>query len=239
MLAVIIVFLVLLIIGMPVAFAIGLAGALFFIISPFVPYSIAVQKVVSSTQSLNMLSIPLFIFAGNLMNETGITKKLIQLSDTLVGHLPGHLGQISCVLSTLMGGVSGSANADAAMECRVLGPDMIRSGYSRGWSAAINGVSSLIVATIPPSMGLIIYGSVGDVSIGKLFIGGLLPGILMCACMMTAVHLSAKKRGYRPARTTRPTAKEVGKALLDSVWALMFPLKSVLAYLSMISGWAS
>ncbi|MCR4706875.1 MAG: TRAP transporter large permease [Clostridiales bacterium] len=224
MLAVIIVFLVLLIIGMPVAFAIGLAGALFFIISPFVPYSIAVQKVVSSTQSLNMLSIPLFIFAGNLMNETGITKKLIQLSDTLVGHLPGHLGQISCVLSTLMGGVSGSANADAAMECRVLGPDMIRSGYSRGWSAAINGVSSLIVATIPPSMGLIIYGSVGDVSIGKLFIGGLLPGILMCACMMTAVHLSAKKRGYRPARTTRPTAKEVGKALLDSVWALMFPL---------------
>ncbi len=87
MLAVIIVFLVLLIIGMPVAFAIGLAGALFFIISPFVPNSIAVQKVVSSTQSLNMLSIPLFIFAGNLMNETGITKKLIQLSDTLVGHL--------------------------------------------------------------------------------------------------------------------------------------------------------
>ena len=224
MLVVIITFLILLAIGMPVAFAIGIAGVLFFIITPFVPYSIAVQKVVAATQSLNMLAIPLFIFAGNLMNETGITKRLIRLSDTLVGHLPGHLGQISCVLSTMMGGVSGSANADAAMECRVLGPDMIKSGYSRGWSAAINGVSSLIVATIPPSMGLIIYGSVGDVSIGKLFIAGIIPGILMCAALMTAVHLSAKKRGYRRARQTRPTFKEVGKALLDSIWALMFPI---------------
>ncbi len=224
MLIVIIAFLLLLVIGMPVAFAIGIAGVLFFIMTPSVPYSIAVQKVVASTQSLNMLSIPLFIFAGNLMNETGITKRLIKLSNELVGHLPGHLGQVSCVLSTLMGGVSGSANADAAMECRVLGPDMIKSGYSRGWSAAINGVSSLIVATIPPSMGLIIYGSVGDVSIGKLFIAGLIPGIIMCAALMTAVHLSAKKRGYKPARETKPSAKDTGKALVESLWALMFPV---------------
>ncbi len=224
MLIVIIAFLVLLAIGMPVAYSIGIAGVLFFVANPDVPYSIAVQKVVSSTQSLNMLSIPLFIFAGNLMNETGITDRLIKLSNTLVGHLPGHLGQVSCVLSTLMGGVSGSANADAAMECRILGPDMVKSGYSRGWSAAINGVSSLIVATIPPSMGLIIYGSVGDVSIGKLFIAGLIPGIIMCAALMTAVHLSAKRRGYKPARQTRPSAGEIGKALAESMWALLFPI---------------
>lgn len=224
MLAVIIAFLVLLVIGMPVAFSIGIAGVMFFLVTPQVPYSIAVQKVVSSTQSLNMLAIPLFIFAGNLMNETGITKKLIELSNVLVGHLPGHLGQISCVLSTLMGGVSGSANADAAMECRVLGPDMLKNGYSKGWSAAINGVSSLIVATIPPSMGLIIYGSVGNVSIGQLFVGGIIPGILMCAMLMTAVHLSAKKRGYIPPRTTPAKPAEVGKALIDSIWALMFPV---------------
>ena len=158
------------------------------------------------------------------MNETGITKRLINLSNTLVGHLPGHLGQVSCVLSTLMGGVSDSANADAAMECRILGPDMVRSGYSRGWSAAINGVSSLIVATIPPSMGLIIYGSVGDVSIGKLFVAGIIPGIIMCVALMTAVHLSAKKRDYKRARETRPTPKEVGKVFLESIWALLFPI---------------
>ena len=224
MLIVMITFLVLLAIGMPVAFAIGIAGVLFFIINPSVPYSIAVQKVVSSTQSLNMLSIPLFIFAGNLMNETGITKRLIKLSNTLVGHLPGHLGQVSCVLSTLMGGVSGSANADAAMECRVLGAVMVKSGYSKGWSAAINGVSSLIVATIPPSMGLIIYGSVGDVSIGKLFVAGLIPGMLMCAALMTAVHVSAKKRGYKPAREKRSSLGEIIKAFVESLWALMFPV---------------
>ena len=224
MLMVFVLFLVLLVIGMPVAFAIGVASVMFFIVTPELPYGIAVQRVVSSTQSLNMLSIPLFIFAGNLMNETGITNKLVELSNTLVGHLPGHLGQVSCVLSTLMGGVSGSANADAAMECRVLGPDMIKAGYSKGWSAAINGVSSLIVATIPPSMGLIIYGSVGDVSIGKLFVAGMIPGILMCAALMTAVHISAKKRGYQPARTTKPSLPEVGKALVDSIWALLFPI---------------
>ncbi len=224
MLMVVITFLVLLMIGMPVAFSIGIAGVMFFVVNPTVPYSIAVQKVVASTQSLNMLSIPLFIFAGNLMNETGITKRLIKLSNTLVGHLPGHLGQVSCVLSTLMGGVSGSANADAAMECRILGPDMVKCGYSRGWGAAINGVSSLIVATIPPSMGLIIYGSVGDVSIGKLFVAGVIPGILMCAALMSAVHISAKRRGYKPARETKPSVGEVGKALVESLWALMFPV---------------
>ena len=89
----------------------------------------------------------------------------------------GHVGQVSCVLSTMMGGISGSSNADAAMESRVLGPDMIRNGYSRGWGAAINGISSLITSTIPPSMGLIIYGSVGEVSIGRLFVAGIIPGL--------------------------------------------------------------
>lgn len=224
MLTVVIVFLVLLVLGMPVAYSIGIAGALFFIMEPSVPYTIAVQKVVSSTQSLNMLAIPLFVFAGNLMNRTGITSRLVKLSNVLVGHLPGHLGQVSCVLSTLMGGVSGSANADAAMECRILGPEMLRCGYSRGWSAAINGVSSLIVATIPPSMGLIIYGSVGDVSIGKLFIAGLIPGLLMCVALMTATHLSAKKRGYAPAREHHASAGEIGRAFVDCIWALLFPV---------------
>lgn len=224
MLTVVVCFLVLLFLGMPVAYSIGIAGALFFIMEPSVPYSIAVQKVVSSTQSLTMLAIPLFVFAGNLMNRTGITSRLIKLSNVLVGHLPGHLGQVSCVLSTLMGGVSGSANADAAMECRVLGPDMLRHGYSRGWSAAINGVSSLIVATIPPSMGLIIYGSVGDVSIGKLFIAGILPGVLMCAALMLATHFSAKKRQYVPAREKPASPGEIGRAFVECIWALLFPV---------------
>lgn len=110
----------------------------------------------------------------------------------------GNIGQVSCLMSTLMGGVSGSAVADASMECRILGPEMNRLGYDRGWSAAINGLSGLIVATIPPSMGLIIYGTVGEVSIGRLFMAGWVPGILMCVLLMLAVTWSARRFGYKP-----------------------------------------
>ncbi|GHU42706.1 C4-dicarboxylate ABC transporter [Spirochaetia bacterium] len=222
--AVAIVFLVLLLLGMPVAFAIGVAGTMFFVVTPALPFSIVVQKVVSSSQSFTLLAIPLFVFAGNLMNNTGITSRLMKLANVLTGHMYGNLGQVSCVMSTLMGGVSGSANADAAMESRVLGPTMIERGYNRGYGAAINGISSLITATIPPSMGLIIYGSVGEVSIGRLFAGGFVPGFLMMAALMITVRFTAKKRGYLPERSKRASFKEILTSLVDSIWALLFPV---------------
>lgn len=221
---VIVVFLLLLLLGMPVAFAIGVAGTVFFVVTPGLPFSIAVQKVVSSSQSFTLLAIPLFVFAGNLMNNTGITSRLVKLSNVITGHMYGNLAQVSCVLSTLMGGVSGSANADAAMECRVLGPEMTKRGYAKGYSSAVNGITALITATIPPSMGLIIYGSVGEVSIGRLFAGGFVPGFLMMAALMITVRLTAKKRGYAPERFKPATFKEVGRALADGVWALLFPI---------------
>lgn len=221
---VVIAFLILLFLGMPVAFAIGISGAMFFIATPEIPPSIIVQKVVSSTQSFTLLAIPLFIFTGNLMNYTGITSRLIRLASVLTGHMYGNLGQVSCVLSTLMGGVSGSANADAAMECRVLGPEMTKRGYKKGYSAAVNGCTALITATIPPSMGLIIYGSVGEVSIGRLFAAGIIPGLLMMVALMLTVHITAKKKGYAPETTKRPTFLEIVKAAIDSIWALIFPI---------------
>lgn len=146
-------FLILLFLGMPVAFAIAVSGFSFFLMRPEIPWTILVQKSLSTTQSFTMLAIPLFIFAGNLMNNTGITSRLVKLANVLTGHMYGSIGQVSVVLSTLMGGVSGSAVADAAMECRILGPEMTKRGYAPGWAAAINCLSGLIVATIPPSMG--------------------------------------------------------------------------------------
>jgi len=219
------VFLVLLFLGMPVAFAIGLAGFAFMLATPNIPISISVQRIVAQTQSFTLLAIPLFIFAGNLMNATGITTRLVKLSRVLVGHLPGSLAQVSVILSTLMGGVSGSANADAVMECRILGPEMIRQGYSRGYGAAVNGLTAMITCTIPPSMGFIIYGSVGEVSIGRLFVGGVLPGFLMMAMMMFTVHFTAKRRGYvAPAEAKRPDSREVLSALWENIYALIFPV---------------
>ncbi len=221
---VVILFLVFLLLGMPVAFAIGISGAAFFFVTDGLPFTIIAQKVLSSTQSFTLLALPLFIFAGNLMNNTGITKRLLKLANLLTGHMYGHLAQVSCVLSTLMGGVSGSANADAAMECRILGPEMTKRGYKKGYSSAINGCSALITATIPPSMGLIIYGSIGEVSIGRLFAAGIVPGLLMMIALMIAVRFTSKRYGYRGENTRKPTAGEIVRAFIDSIWAILFPV---------------
>lgn len=217
------VFLIFLVLGMPVAFSIGISGLTFFLIREL-PMSVLVQKSISTSQSFTMLAIPLFIFAGNLMNSSGITSRLMKLANVLTGHMYGNIGQVSCVLSTLMGGVSGSAVADAAMQSRILGPEMTRLGYAKGWSAAVNGLSGLIVATIPPSMGLIIYGTVGEVSIGRLFMAGWLPGLLMMTFLMIACTISARKFGYKPERKERASLKEILNTITAGFWALMFPV---------------
>lgn len=224
MITVFVIFLILLLLGMPVAFAIGISGFTFFWFTDTIPLSITVQKALSTTQSFTMLAIPLFIFAGNLMNNTGITTRMMKLANVFTGHMYGNIAQVSVVMSTLMGGVSGSATADAAMESRILGPEMLKRGYTRGWSAGINGLSALIVATLPPSMGLIIYGSVGEVSIGRLFAAGILPGILMMVVLMTAVSLSARKRGYMPTEAKMANPRELLVACIDGIWALLFPI---------------
>ena len=219
----IIVFLVLLFLGMPVAFSIGISGLSFFLIRDL-PLTVLVQKSISTSQSFTMLAIPLFILAGNLMNSCGITKRLTRFCNACTGHMWGNMGQVSCLLSTLMGGVSGSAAADAAMETRILGPEMLRLGYSRGWSAAINGLSGLIVATIPPSMGLIIFGTVGEVSIGRLFMAGWVPGILMCVLLMLATSWSAHHFGYKPEHEKPAPFKEIITSFFESIWAMLFPI---------------
>jgi tripartite ATP-independent transporter DctM subunit len=224
MLLVVIAFLVFLAVGMPVAYAIGISGALFFVQHPELPFTMVVQLPISQTQNFPLLAVPLFVFAGNLMNETGITRRFIRLSTLLTGHMRGGLAQVSVVLSTLMGGVSGSAIADAAMEGRILGPDMIRQGYSKAWSANVIGFTALITATIPPGVGIILYGTVGEVSIGQLFAAGLIVGMLLMMMFMVTVAITARARGYRPAREKRASLREILASLRETVWALIFPI---------------
>lgn len=224
MLLVFLLFAIFLILGMPVAFAIGISGFVFFIQQPTLPFTMPVQLIISQTQNFPLLAIPLFIFAGNLMNNTGITSRLVNLSSALVGHRYGGLAQTSVVLSTLMGGVSGSAIADASMESRILGPDMIKQGYSRGYTAGINGFSALIVIAIPPSIGLVLYGSIGEVSIGRLFAGGIAPGLLMMLLLMVTVSITAKKRGYLPEKKKKTPLKEMLRIFFSGIWAILFPI---------------
>ena len=218
-----ILFLVLMFLGMPVAFAIGISFMLFYLLGP-APAMISVQKIVVSTQNFPLLAIPLFIFAGHLMNHSGITERLIKLSTVMTGWISGGLARVAIMLSALMGGVSGSAVADAAMEARVLGPSMVKSGLSKGYACASMTVGSLITATIPPSVGLIIYGYLGNVSIGRLFAGGIVPGVLMTIFLMATAYIIAKKRGYQPELKSRPPMREVLTATWESKWALVFPI---------------
>lgn len=224
MVAVIVVFIVLLLMGMPIAFVIGISSLVFFIGKPDLALDIASQKMVSATQSFTFLAVPFFLTAGNIMNASGITERLVKFAKTLTGHMIGGLAQVSVVLSALMGGISGSAVADASMEARFLGPSMLESGYSKGFVASILSYGGLITATIPPSLGLIVYGFVGDVSIGRLFVAGVIPGLLMTAVLMIPTHVISKKRGYRVENKRPPQAKEVLKSLRESFWALLFPL---------------
>ena len=217
-------FLILLFAGVPVGFAIGVSGLMFFFQHPEFPFTTVVQLPITQTQSITLLAVPLFIFAGNLMNASGITTKLIELSTLLTGHMTGGTAQVSVVLSTLMGGVSGSSNADAAMEARILGPDMLRQGYSKGYTACVIGFTSLITSTIPPGVGMILYGTVGNVSIGRLFAAGLLVGIVMMIVYMIVVWITASRAGYKPAREKKATAGEIFENLKTSWWALIFPV---------------
>ena len=224
MLLVAIAFTIFLIIGMPVAFAIGISGIIFFLQHPELPFTIPAQQTVSQTQNFALLAIPLFIMAGNVMNKSGITTQLLNLATVIAGRLKGGLAQVSIALSVLMGGVSGSAIADAAMQSRMLGSEMIKRGMSRGFTAGVLSFSSILTPIIPPGLGFIIYGTIGQVSIGRLFAAGLVTAILLWVGLAATVAVISRRRGYPAAREKRATVAEVGTALRGGIWALLFPI---------------
>jgi tripartite ATP-independent transporter DctM subunit len=229
MLLVIVLFLAFMLMGMPVAFAFGISGIAFFLQQGSLPLTIPVQLVLSQTQSFLLLAIPLFVLAGNLLNETGITERVLKLASVLTGHMRAGLAQSSMVLAASLGGITSSAIGDATMLSRVLGPGMVNRGYSRGFSAGVIGCSALITTMIPPGIGMVLYGSIGEVSIGRMFAAGFVPGILMTVFLMVAVSVTARLKGYRPERAKRAPLKEVAKTFVDSIWAFLFPVILIVA----------
>jgi tripartite ATP-independent transporter DctM subunit len=221
---VVILFFVFMVMGMPVAFAFGISGVAFFLLQPTLPFTMPVQLVLSQTQNFLLLAIPLFIFAGNLLNETGITQRVMRLASVLTGHMRAGMAQSNMVLAASLGGITSSAIGDAAMLSRVLGPGMVSRGYTPGFSAAVIGCSSLITTMIPPGIGLVLYGTIAEVSIGRLFAAGMVPGIAMTAFLMVAVGVIARRKGYLPERAARASLGEMARTFVDCIWAFLFPV---------------
>jgi TRAP-type mannitol/chloroaromatic compound transport system permease large subunit len=188
--------------SIPIAFALLAATMAYFTFGNVgSPPDLILQRFITSASSFPLLAVPFFIMVGEVMNFSGISSSLMKFADVLTGHMKGGLAQVNVVLSTLMGGISGSANADAAMQSKILVPEMEKRGYGRAFSAAITAASSAIAPVIPPGINLIIYALIAQVSVAKMFIGGYVPGLLMCFALMIAVRIIAGRRKYLPMRT--------------------------------------
>lgn len=209
-------------IGMPVAFAMIVSAGAAFLSLGNVPLMVLPQRIVTGADSFPLMAIPLFLLAGNLMVGGGLTDKLSKFAMAMVGHFRGGLAQVNVVNSMVMGGMTGSAIADAVSDCKILVPVMVRSGYSARFAAALSGATAVIAPIIPPSIPFIIYGSITGVSIGQLFLGGAIPGILMGLYLMVAVNVIARRRGFP--RGERPTLRGIAEALRISGPPLMLPI---------------
>ena len=188
-------FLILLLIGVPISISIG-ASAILGCINLGYPLMVIGQKMVSGIDSFLLIAIPLFILAGNLMNAGKITEKIFDFAKRLVGWIPGGLGHANVVASLIFAGMSGSATADAGGLGTIEMEAMAKNGYDDDFSAAITAASTVIGPIFPPSIPLIIYGSVASVSVSQLFMGGIVPGLLMSIALMVMVFIFAVKRKY-------------------------------------------
>lgn len=217
----IVLFFTLIILGTPIAFAMG-GAAIAFIVVEGIPLSMVAQRFFSNTQSFAFLAVPFFIFAGNLMVESGIAKRIINFTNTLVRRLPGGLACVSVVTSMLMAGISGSSVADAASVGSILIPEMEENGYSKSFSAAINASSSVVGIIIPPSSTMIIIAWLANLSVARMFLAGTLPGLLIGGSYLVLTIVISLKRGYP--RGSFPTVKEILKSAMSAFWALILPI---------------
>lgn len=211
--------------GMPVWIAMFLGVAPWFAELNSIGFTVAteVQRFIATTESASYLAIPFFVTGGAIMNYAGLSKRMLDFADALVGHISGGLGLVNVLVSVFMGGCSGSAAADAAVDCKMLVPEMEKKGYDIDFSAAVTIASSLITPIIPPGMGLVVYATLAGVSIGRIFAAGYLPGFLTAAVMCVLVYVISKKRGYKGSREKMASLKEILILGLKGIGALFIP----------------
>jgi tripartite ATP-independent transporter DctM subunit len=215
-------FLVLMFIGVPIAFVIGITALLGIISVPYIPELTVPMKMLNGIDSFVLLAVPLFILAANLMNSGKISQKLIDLSLGIVGHIRGGLGHANILVSMIFAGVSGAAQADTAGVGKILIPNMKKQGYDTETAVGVTAASSTIGVVIPPSIPMIIFAGLTNASVGALFLGGIVPGVLIGLGMMLFLYVRAVKKGYP--KSDRVKLKVFLKLVYETVPALITPI---------------
>lgn len=209
-------------IGIPVAYALILTGvALMYQLDFFDPQIVA-QNLLNGTDSFPLMAVPFFILAGAIMNKGGLSQRIVNLAMALVGHIKGGLGYVTILAGIILASLSGSAAADAAALSALLVPMMMRAGHSKSQAGGLVASSGVIALVIPPSIGLVLIGVTGNISITGLFMAGIVPGILMGLSLSMAWWLVSRKDSVTPLRKVE--ARVVRDALVKSLWALMLPV---------------
>ena len=217
-------FVLLIALGVPIAFVLLALSLLFVLHDPAIIDLAFAQRVLTGTQSFPLLAVPLFILTGELMNISGISRRVMQFAALLTHRLQGGMAQANIVLSTLLAGMSGSANGDAAMQAKVMVPEMARRGYPVPFATVLTASSALIAPMIPPGIGLILFGFVTDVSIGRMFLGGVVPGLMLALGLMITTWLVVRRRGWEPARERPADAPSLLASGLNALPAIMLPV---------------
>jgi tripartite ATP-independent transporter DctM subunit len=202
-------------VGVPIAFALGLSS-LVMCVKLGVPVTNLVNNTFQGINSFVLLAVPFFLIAGSLMNVGGVTERLTNLSQCLVGHIRGGLGHVNVLVSMIFAGLSGSAAAETAGIGSVLIPAMLQKGFDKPYTVAITATASTIGVIIPPSIPMVLYGAFGEVSIGALFLGGVIPGILVGLSQMVVTAIYARRRNYPayPRASLRDAIRAIRRALL-------------------------
>ena len=212
----------LLFIGVPISFSLSVSSFLAVAITGSIPVMTLVQKTFRAIDSFTLLAIPFFVFAGNVMARGGVSKRLTDMAATMVGRMPGGLAHITTLSSTFFGAISGSAPATTSAIGAVMVPQMEDYGYKKSFTAAVAAASGTIGLIIPPSNTMVMFGTLANVSVGKMFIGGVVPGLIMSAVIIAINYVISKKRGYRG--SDKISGKANLMAFRNGIWAILMPV---------------
>ena len=216
-------FLALVVIGVPIAFAMAMASSMFIFAEGRVPLALITQRLFSGVDSFPLMAVPFFILSGLVMDSGGISRRLIRLAKSLVGHIRGGLAMVVTVAEIFFSGISGSTTADISAIGSTLIPAMRKAGYTAEQAAAIVAGAASMGVLIPPCIMMVVLGSMVNISVGKLFIAGFLPGLLMAAGLLALIYFQAR-RGILPDARDPFSWREIAGSLSDSLLALLLPV---------------